>query len=125
MAWTYLISEIRSGDTATNTFGQLQFSGSYVTGGDSGTLQNGGNSIGLPQFLETSQLHASRPPVEYNIQLDAGWLAVVIPGTRASDFKIKIVNPTTQAELPAGPYPAALAAANGNHTMALAYRKNL
>ncbi len=124
MAWSYNISSLIPSGNTINVFGQLQFSGSYTTGGDAaGAFNIGGNTAGLPQFTLTSGVHAALPPTEYNVQLDGGYLGVVIPGAGAA-LKIKVINPATGAELAAGAYPAALTSAV-YHTMQLAYLKNL
>jgi hypothetical protein len=125
MAWTLYLSSIVRSDTTTEAFGQLQFSGNYTTGGDAaGTVQVGGNTAGLPQYTQTSKLHASLPAIMYNLQIDGGYMGVIVPGTGATNFKIKLINPSTGAELASGAYPAALTSAI-YHTLGLNYLSNL
>ena len=125
MAWTYLISSITSNDTTIEVFGQLQFSGNYTTGGDgSGTFQIGGNTAGFPQFFQTSALHAGQAPVRYGLHLDDGYRGVMVPGSGPSNFKLKLFDTATGAELSAAAYPAGITSA-GYHGLSLAYVKNL
>jgi len=127
-------------------FGQLQFSGNYVVGGDSIVNAAGatapenfppgtpGNTAGMPVFLNgQTALHVSRPPLVWNIQLDlgasstTGAIAVLVPGNGAFNFKVKIYNASTGAEFGAAAY-STLAARLDNatfHTMELTYKKNL
>lgn len=125
MAWSYLINSLTHSDTTLEVSGQLQFSGSYVAGGDpSGGFQFGGNTAGLPQFFQTSALHSAQPPLAATVQLDGGYLGIFVPGVGPSSFKLKVINPATNAELAAGAYPAALTAAL-YHTLRLSYLKNI
>ncbi len=125
MAWTYCINSITHSDTTSEVSGQLQFSGNYSTGGDAaGGFQIGGNTAGLPQFFQTAALHAGQPPLAATLQLDGGYLGVFVPGAGPSNFKLKVINPATNAELAAGAYPAALTAAL-YHTLRLSYLKNI
>lgn len=125
MAWTYLISSITPNESTTEVFGQLQFSGSYTTGGDaSGAFQIGGATAGYPQFRQTSALHAGQAPLSYNMQLDAGYRGVLVPGSGPSNFKLKLFDLATGAELAAAAYPAGLTGAT-QHTLGLKYVKNV
>lgn len=132
MPWTINVSAYFGGAAAlvSNVFGQISFSGSYTTGGDTGTFTFGGNTINLPQFLEASVLHASRPPIIYQIQLDGGFIGLLIfpaTGANATNFKIKIINTTSGNELAAGTYAsgaAALVAATAQNTILLQYKQN-
>jgi len=125
MAWTYRISAITSHDSTTEVFGQLQFSGSYSTGGDaSGAFQIGGATSGFSQLMQTSALHAGQAPVAYSMQLDDGYRGVLVPGSGPSNFKLKLFDAATGAELSAAAYPAGVSSA-AQHTLKLAYAKNL
>lgn len=124
MAWTLTLSSILPSDSAIAVFGQLAFSGNYTAGGDTGTLQTGANTAGLYSHMATSSLHADRPPVSFNVQLDGGYIGVLIPGNGPSNFKLKVLNPASGSELAAGAYPAALTGAV-QHTLGLVYLRNL
>ncbi len=125
MPWTYAINSITHSDTTQEIFGQLQFSGNYTAGGDAaGAIKLGGNTAGLPQFLPVSALHAGAPPLANTVQLDGGYLGVLVPGSGPENFKLKVINPATNAELVAGAYPASLTAALYS-TLRLTYLKNL
>lgn len=125
MAWTYRISSITSNDATTEVFGQLQFSGSYTTGGDaSGTFQSGGSTAGFPQFMQTSAVHAGQAPLRYSMQLDGGYRGVLAPGSGPSNFKLKLFDAATGAELSPAAYPAGVTSAT-LHTLSLSYAKNL
>lgn len=125
MAWTYHISSITSNDSTVEVFGQLQFSGSYTTGGDaSGSFQIGGATAGFPQFLQTSALHAGQAPVRYSMQLDGGYRGVLAPGSGPSNFKLKLFDAATGAELSAAAYPAGVTSAT-LHALSLSYVKNV
>ncbi len=125
MAWNFCINAITRSDTTLEVAGQLQLSGNYAAGGDGvGSFQIGGNTSGFPQFFQTSALHAGSPPLAATVQLDGGYLGVFVPGSGPANFKIKILNPATNAELPAGAYPAALSAAL-YHSLRLSYLQSL
>lgn len=125
MAWTYRISSITSHDATVGVFGQLQFSGNYSTGGDaSGTFQIGGATAGFPQFLQTGTLHAGQSPLSYALQLDGGYRGVLSPGSGPSNFKLKLFDTATGAELSAAAYPAGITAGT-LHVLSLSYAKNL
>lgn len=129
MPWTYTISTITEDEQSLFIFGQLSFAGSYSSGGDTGSFGIGGNALGLPDWRPScSGLHAALPPIAANIHLDGGYNGVLVPaGASAGNFKIKIVDPATHAELGNAAYPSSLAPSSGvaYHTMALRYRKNL
>ena len=127
MAWTFNISALPPGRTQIEAFGQVQFSGSYTTGGDgSGTFNPapGSNTAGWPDFKMASGVPASEAPIRGQVQLDGGYLAVIVPVAGSYIPKIKVINPATGAELAAGAYPAALTGAVYS-TMELDYRLNL
>ncbi|HZT73630.1 MAG TPA: hypothetical protein VE996_08285 [Terriglobales bacterium] len=127
MPWTFNLSSLTEGERDLAVFGQLSFSGSYATGGDSGSFVIGGNTIGWPDWRPgASALHAALPPIAAQVALDGGYTATVAPAASGSaSFKIKIVDPATHSELAAAAYPAALTGAGALHTLALRYRKNL
>jgi hypothetical protein len=128
MAWTMNINSILPGEDEIVIAGQLVFSSSYSTGGDgSGTFvtTNGANTAGWPDVKPfESVVHATRTPHNGNVQFDGGWIAVIVPVASNPIPKIKIINPSTQAELSAGAYPASITGAT-YHFMQLNYRKNL
>jgi len=135
MPWTFNISTYFGSPAAeiSTVFGQLTFSGSYVTavGGDTGTFVLGGNTISLPVYLQASAFHATRPPLIYQIQLDGGFIGLVTfpaTGATATNFRIKIIVTSTGNELASGTYAAnaaALVAATAVNTMLLNYKANL
>ncbi|HXR97000.1 MAG TPA: hypothetical protein VN709_04070 [Terriglobales bacterium] len=128
MAWTFNISALPVDRSQTEAFGQVQFSGNYTTGGDAaGTFVTaaGTNTAGWPDYKRgASQLHASRPPVRGNFQVDGGYIGVIVPVANSAVPKLKLINPATGAELAAGAYPAAITSAV-YHTLELDYRVNL
>lgn len=129
MAWTFNMSAlIGDGKNQVEAFGQVQFSGSYSTGGDgSGTIvaTPGANTAGWPDFHRASSvLHASRAPIRGNFQVDGGYIGVIVPVANSAIPKLKLINPATGAELAAGAYPAAITGAV-YHSLELDYRVNL
>lgn len=129
MPWTYNISNMVEDEKDLFVFGQLTFSGSYATGGDSGSFVIGGNALGLPDWRPSaSALHASLPPTFAALSLDGGYTGVMVPASAGSEaFKLKLSDPSSHTELAAAAYPNALAPSSGvaYHTLALRYRKNL
>lgn len=136
MSWTWIITKIDDEGEFLKAFGQILFSGNYVTGGDGvgtvvldkGTAGVSGvtaNSAGMPVFLSgQTGLRTTRPPFSWNIQVESGYNPVLIAGSSATNFKIKFWDPATKAELAAGGYPAALTGAVFN-TLEVAYKKNI
>lgn len=127
MAWTFNISALASERTQLRAFGQVQFSGSYTTGGDgSGTFVTtpGANTAGWPDFNTGGGLPASLPPVDGTFLMDGGYVGVIVPAANTTVPKLKIINPATGSELAAGAYPAAITGAV-YHTLNLGYRINL
>lgn len=111
MAWTVRVTKIDDEGEFMTVFGQLVLTGAYVAGGDSvGAFDfTTPNTAGLPVFLSgQTALHATRGPFEYNIQIDAGSIAVLIPGATPTSSKIKLWVSSTGAEVGAGAYPAGL-----------------
>ena|SRR5690348_16514491 len=127
MPWTFNVSALTEGEQDLAVFGQLRFSGNYASGGDTGSVVIGGNTLGWPDWRPAaSALHAALPPIAATIQLDGGYTAALVPaGSGSSGFKLKIVDPATHSELAAAGYPAALTSGTPYHVMALTYRKNL
>jgi hypothetical protein len=127
MSWTLNVSRVDDEGEFLKVFGQIVFAGVYVAGGDGvGVFNfNGVNTAGLPVFLSgQTQLHATRGPFEYSVNLEGGFNAVVIPGTTPTNTKIKIWNTTTGAELSAGAYPAGITG-QVFHSCSFAFKKNL
>lgn len=128
MAWTFNISALPSDHQQVEAFGQVQFSGSYSTGGDGGgtfVTTPGANTAGWPDFKPgESGLHAARAPIRGNLQVDGGYIGVVVPVPGSFIPKLKLINPATGAELASGAYPAAITSAV-YHSLELDYRKNL
>ena len=127
MAWTFNISALASERTQMRAFGQVQFSGSYTTGGDGGgtfVTTPGANTAGWPEFKNAGALTASLPPVQGQFQMDGGYVGVVVPAANTTVPKLKIINPATGTELAAGAYPAAITGAV-YHSLDLGYRINL
>lgn len=128
MAWAFNISAMAEGETQVEAFGQVQFSGSYATGGDGAgafVTTPGANTAGWPDFKPgASVLHAARAPIRANFQVDGGYIGVVVPVAGSAIPKLKLINPATNSELAAGAYPAAITAAV-YHSLELDYRKNL
>lgn len=139
MAWTYIITAIEDGGEYLKTFGQILFTGTYATGGDvSGTFAfdlgtagvNGTthNTAGMPvwQFGQ-SALHATQPPFVWDLNVESGYIAVLVPAAAATatatNFGIKWLDPATKGEIAAGAYPAAITGAVYN-TLELRYKKN-
>jgi hypothetical protein len=118
-------------------FGQLVFTGNYPAGGD--VLLNAAgaaapeifppsgpaNTASMPVFLlgQTS-MHVSRQPIVWNVQIESGYNPVLVPGLGAFNFKIKLFDPATKAELAAGAYPASVLAAVFN-TLEVSWKKNV
>jgi hypothetical protein len=129
VAWTYKVSTMygTAAGQVIQVFGQLIFSGSYATGGDAGGTFDftQTNTLNMPNYLEVNALHATRAPLTYQVQIDAGFFGFVVyaAATSATNFKIKIVNSTTGAELGAGAYPGALTGAGLSHTLLLTYKQ--
>jgi hypothetical protein len=146
MPLSFRVTSYVEEDRYVSVFGQLIFTGSYVTGGDS-LLNAAGqqapeafppglpaNTGGLFVFLNgQTAVHATRPPLVYNIQLDigagstAGALAVLKPGSGALNFLVKLYNSSTGAEFAASAYSgqaARLDNATGT-TMELRFKKNV
>lgn len=114
MSWTLRVTKVDDEGEFLTVFGQLVLAGAYATGGDStGAFDfSTPNTASLPVFQSgQTGLHASRGPFEYNVQIDAGFQAVVIPGTTPVNTKIKFRDTTTGSELAAGAYPAGLTSA--------------
>ncbi len=127
MAWTFNISALPADKTQVEAFGQLQFSGNYTTGGDAAGTFNpaaGANTAGWPDFKLASALPASLPPIRGTVQMDGGYVAVIVPVAGSTVPKLKVINPATGNELAAGAYPAAITGAV-YHTLELGYRTNL
>lgn len=136
MSWNWIITKIDDEGEMLSAFGQLVFTGNYATGGDAGGTVNldkgtagvsgvSQNTAGLPVFLSgQTQLRATRPAFEQNIQIESGYNAVIVPGSGPTNFKIKIIDPSTKAELGAGAYPAALTSAVFNYLL-LKFKRNI
>lgn len=127
MAWTFNISALASERTHVRAFGQVQFSGNYTTGGDgSGTFVTtpGANTAGWPEANNSAGLPASLPPILGHLQMDGGYVGVIVPAANTTVPKLKVINPATGAELAAGAYPAAITGAV-YHTLDLGFRTNL
>lgn len=129
MPWTFNISALAGdGKNQVEAFGQVQFSGSYTTGGDgSGTFiaTPGANTAGWPDWHPNeSALHASRAPIRGNFQVDGGYIGVIVPVAGSPTPKLKLINPSNNSELAAGAYPAAITGAV-YHSLELDYRLNL
>lgn len=127
MAWTFNISALASERTVLRAFGQVQFSGSYTTGGDgSGSFVTspGANTAGWPDYKNAAGLPASLPPVQGQFQMDGGYVGVIVPAAGSTVPKLKVINPATGSELAAGAYPVAITGAV-YHSLDLSYRTNL
>lgn len=138
MSWNWIITKIDDEGEMLSAFGQLIFTNAqnYVGGGDpNGTvnLDKGSagvagvsqNTAGLPVFLSgQTALRATRPAFEINVQIESGYNAVIVPGSGPLNFKIKILDPATKAELGAGAYPAALISAVFNYLL-LKFKRNI
>src|ERR1700693_3748639 len=126
MAVAFRVTSIIESDRFVSLFGQVLFTGSYATGGDTVTYDFvTPNTASLPVFLDgQTGLHASRPPMKYNIQIESGYTAVVVPGTTSNNFKFKVWDPATKAEIGSGAYPAAITAAVFNF-LEVDYKKNI
>ena len=128
MAWTFNISALPSEKPQVAAFGQVQFSGNYTTGGDgagSFVTTAGANTAGWPDFKNASAiLPASRTPIRGHLQIDGGYVGVIVPVAGTSMPKLKLIDATTGSELAAGAYPASLTAAV-YHSLELDYRVNL
>jgi hypothetical protein len=126
MAVAFRVTSIIESDRFVSLFGQVLFTGNYTTGGDTVTFDFvTANTANLPVFLDgQTALHASRPPMKYNIQIESGFTAVVVPGTSATGFKFKVWDPSTKAEIAAGAYNAAITAAVFNF-LEVDYKKNI
>lgn len=137
MAITFIVTKIDDEGQFLNVFGQLLFSNnptSYTTGGDgaitvvldkgsAGVLGSTANSAGMSVFLSgQTGIRATRPPFEWNIQMESGFNPVLVPGTGPLNFKIKLFDPSTKAEIGAGAYNAAITAAVFN-TLLLKLKK--
>lgn len=130
----------------TKLFAQLKFNaGNYVTGGILGvddaaasittppTLDFAdANQAGFTSFLKgQTALHASRPPLTYNINIDQasggtfGITAVLIPGTGAKNFKLKLLRSDTGVELTGGAAIPTSLVNSTNSTIELEYKKNV
>lgn len=126
MSQTLRVTNIVETDRFVAIFGQLLFTGAYVAGGESPTFDFAtANSASMPVFLNgQTGLHATRPPIKWNVQIESGYAAVLVPGTSSQNFKIKIWDPSTKAEIAAGAYPASMLAAVFN-TLEVQYKKNI
>lgn len=147
MPISYRITSIIESDRYVSVFGQIVFSGNYTTGGDSllnvagqvapealppGTPANTG---GLFVFTGgQTEVHVTRAPLEYNLQLDigtgstAGVQGALIPGNGAFNFKIKLSNSSSGAELTNATAYSAQAPRldnTNNHTLNIRYKKNI
>jgi hypothetical protein len=124
-------------DRYISVFGQLVFTGNYATGGD--VLLNAAgaaapeilppglpaNTASMPVFLNgQTAVHATRQPLVWNVAIESGYNPVLVPGSGAFNFKIKLFDPSTKAELAAGAYPASVIAAVFN-TLELRFKKNI
>jgi hypothetical protein len=69
-------------------------------------------------------MHVSRQPIVWNVQIESGYNPVLVPGSGAFNFKIKLFDPSTKAELAAGAYPASVLAAVFN-TLEISFKKNV
>lgn len=127
MSQTIRVTSVVETDRFVAVFGQLLFAGNYVVGGEIPVFDFAtANSAGMPVFLNgQTGLHATRPPMKWNIQIEGGYNAVLVPGTGAANFKIKIWDPgAAKAEIGAGAYPASLTAGVFN-TIEVQYKKNI
>jgi hypothetical protein len=137
MALSFRVTSYVEEDRYISVFGQLVFTGNYSTGGDS-LLNTAGNvapeilppglpanTASMPVFLNgQTAVHASRPPLVWNVAIESGYNPVLVPGSGPFNFKVKLFDPATKAELAAGAYPAAVTAAVFN-TLELRYKKNI
>jgi hypothetical protein len=141
MALQFIITSYTESDRMAEVFGQLLFplAGLYPTGGDSvnfafdagsaGVAGVNKNTASMPVFLQgQTGLHASRAPQRWNVQLESGIVAVLVPGNGPTNFKIKLWDPATKAELPNN---TAYNGGTGNlaavvfNTLDLQYKKNI
>lgn len=137
MPISYRVTSVRDEGEYVLSFGQIIFSGNYPTGGD--ILNNAANqqqpeifppsgpanTAGMPVFLTgMTALRVSRTPFEWNVQMESGYNVVLVPGAGPFNFKLKILDPATKAELPNGAYPAAITGAVFN-VLELRFKKNI
>lgn len=127
MPQAFRITNVSEANQLVTLFGQLIFTGNYVTGGESPTFDfTTANTASIPVFLNgQTGLHATRPPLKWNVQIESGYVAVLVPSTGATNFKIKIWDPgAAKAEISAGAYPASMLTAVYN-TLEIQYKKNV
>lgn len=137
MAISLRITSIVEEDRYVSVFGQLIFTGNYVAGGDSLANAAGAvapeilppsgpaNTASMPVFLNgQTAAHVTRQPFVWNVAIESGYNPVLVPGAGSFNFKIKLFDPSTKAELAAGAYPASVIAAVFN-TIELRYKKNI
>jgi len=137
MAISYRITSIVEEDRYVSVFGQLVFTGNYPTGGDSLSNAAGAvapevlppsgpsNTASMPVFLNgQTAVHVSRQPFVWNVAIESGYSPVLIPGSGSFNFKIKLWDPATKAELAAGAYPASVTGGVYN-TLEVRFKKNI
>ena len=137
MAISLRVTSIVEEDRYLSVFGQLIFTGNYAAGGDilnnAANTQNPeilppggpGNTASMPVFLNgQTGVHVSRQPFVWNVAIESGYNPVLVPGNGPFNFKVKLFDPSTKAELAAGAYPASVIAAVFN-TIELRYKKNI
>lgn len=137
MSISYRITSIVEEDRYVSVFGQIIFTGNYVAGGDS--LSNAAaavapeilppsgpaNTASMPVFLNgQTAIHVSRQPIVWNVAIESGYNPVLVPGSGSFNFKIKLFDPSTKAELGAGAYPASVTGGVYN-TLELRFKKNV
>jgi hypothetical protein len=138
MAVSFRVTSVAEKGDMVTFFGQLVFTGNYVSGGDSLLNAAGAvapelfppglpaNTASMPVFLfgQTAP-HVTRQPFIWNIQMESGYVGIIVPGSGSFNFKIKVWDPgAAKAELSAGAYPASVLAAVFN-TLEISYKKNI
>lgn len=123
MSWTFRPSYTADGSGIEELFGQLVFSGNYVTGGDTGTFDFATKSTsGYSQYRKSNGLRSTRPPLWSDVVIPGLYIPVLFPGKSATDFKIAIYDTVAQAELAAAAYPAGIST-NPFCTLSIAYQR--